>query len=92
MYNVETKRIISSRDIKWAPFTRPSCNKGLDEALKPDVNREIQNENAQQSDEDEDKDENNPKEDTNPGGENDLDDMEDEIEEIRHPQAKGSRI
>ena len=54
MYNVKTRRIIISRDIKWAPFIRPSFNEGLDEVLRPDVNREIQNENAQQSDEDED--------------------------------------
>ena len=28
----------------------------------------------------------------NQGGGNDLDDMEDEVEEIIHPQVKGSRI
>ena len=56
MYNVKTRRSIISRDIQWAPFIRPSFNEGLDEVLRPDVNREIQNENAQQSDEDEDED------------------------------------
>ena len=92
MYNVKTKRIIISRDIKQAPFIRPSFHKGLDNALRPDVNREIQNENAQQSDENEDKDENNPAEDMNQVAGNDLDDMKDEVEEKRHPQVKGSRI
>ena len=59
MYNVETKRIIISIDIKWAPFIRPSFYKSLDEVLRPDVNWEIQNETEQQIDEDENKDENN---------------------------------
>ena len=54
MHNVKTGRIIKSKDIKWAPFIRPSFYEGLDEELKPDVNRKIQIENAQQSDEDED--------------------------------------
>ena len=35
MYNPETKRIIISRDIKWAPFERPTFYEGLEEILKP---------------------------------------------------------
>ena len=34
MYNVETKRIIISRDIRWAPFQRPTFYDGLNEILK----------------------------------------------------------
>ena len=92
MYNVDTRKIISSRDIKWAPFIRLSFYEGLNEVLRPDVNREIRKENAQQSDENEDDDKNNSDEDMNHGGGNNPDDMEDEVEEITHPQVKGSRI
>ena len=92
VYNVKTRLNIISREIKWAPFMRPSFYKGLDEVLKPDVNRQIQYENSQQIDEDEDKDENNPEEDINQGGGNDLDDMQNEVKEITHPQLTGSRI
>ena len=60
IYTVETRRIITSRDIKWSPFIRLSFYEGPYEVSRPDVNSEIQKENAQQSDEDED--ENNPEE------------------------------
>ena len=45
--------------------------------LRPDVNREIQDENMQQIVEDEDKDESNPEYDMNQGGGNSLNDMQD---------------
>ena len=89
MYNVETKRIIINRDIRWAPFTRPSFYEDLDEVMRPDVNREIHDENIQQIDEDEEEDESNPEEDMNLGGRNDLDDMQDEVEETTQPQLRG---
>ena len=34
MYNVETRRIIISRDIRWALFIRLSFYEGLDEVFK----------------------------------------------------------
>ena len=49
MYKVETRIIILSRDIRWAPFIRPWFYEGLNEVLRPDV---IQDENTQQVDED----------------------------------------
>ena len=108
--------MIINRYIKWAPFIRPTLFEGLNEVLRPDVNRKIQQGNVQQSDEDEDEDEDNDKDDDkdddkeedieenedadennpekyiNQWGENELDDMEDNVEEIIHRQFKGSRI
>ena len=82
MYNIKTRRIIINRDIKQAPFIRPSFYERLDEVLR---HREIQKENAQQGDEDGDEDENNSEEDINLGGGNDLDNMENDVEKITHP-------
>ena len=92
MYNDETRRIIISRDVRWAPFTRLSFYEGLDEVIRPDANREGQDENIQQVDEDEEENESNPERDINLGGRNDLDNMEDKIEEITRPQGRGSRM
>ena len=92
MYNVETKRIIISRDIRWAPFTRPSFYEGLDEVIRPDTNREDQDENIQQINEDEEENESNPEKDINLGGGNDLDDTQDEIEEMTQPEVRGIRM
>ena len=38
IYNIETKRMIISRDITWAPFVTPDFNNGLDEVLRPKMN------------------------------------------------------
>ena len=46
MYNVEPRRIIISRGIKWEPITRLSFDEALYEVWRPEVNREIQKENA----------------------------------------------
>ena len=77
MYNVETKRIIISRDIRSAPFTRRTFYEGLDVVIRPDMNRKIQDENVQQIDKDEEEEESNPEEDMNLGGRNDLDNIQD---------------
>ena len=55
MYNIETKRIVISRDIIRAPFVRPDFNKGLDEVLRSKINDENEepNVNIKSSDEDE---------------------------------------
>ena len=53
---------------------------------------QTKNENAQQIDEDKDEYENNPKDNINQGGGNDLDDMQDEVKELTHPQVKESWI
>ena len=42
MYNIKTRRMIINRYIKWAPFIRPTLFEGLNEVLRPDVNRKIQ--------------------------------------------------
>ena len=91
MYNNKTRRIII-RDIKWEPFIRSSFIECLDEVLRPDENREMQKEIARQSDEDKYEDENNPEEDMNHGGQHIRDDIEVDVEEIIHPQVKGSKI
>ena len=37
MYNVKIRRIISSRNIKWAPFIRPCFYEHLNEVLRLDL-------------------------------------------------------
>ena len=56
MDNTKTRRIVISRDIKWAPFARPDFNEGLDEVLRPKMNdkdNEEPNANIESSDKDE---------------------------------------
>ena len=40
MYNMETKRIIVSRDIIWVSFGRSDFNEGLDKILRLQTNDE----------------------------------------------------
>ena len=88
MYNPERKQIIISRDIRWAPFERPTFYEELEEILKPQMENDRTtieyDTNSNHSDENDQEDNFNQE----GGSESDIksNNTEESIEEKTQPQ------